>query len=75
MQDIHYHKESFFYSRFFIGFLVVIFGIFTYSIIKVHKKYTHAKSIRDDFRAELVEIEQQHTKLQKNITNLQPKCL
>ncbi len=30
----------------------------------------HAKTIRDDFQSELVQIEQQHEKLQKNIGNL-----
>ncbi len=70
MQGIHRHKESFFFSHFWVGVLVVVFGIASFSVSKMYKKYIHAKSVRNDFHAELLETQHQQAKLQENIDAL-----
>jgi cell division protein FtsB len=70
MQDIRHHKESFFYSRFWIAILVIFFVITAFSIYKMYRKYDHAKTIRDDFQIELLQTKQHQAELQKNIDSL-----
>lgn len=70
MQDIRHHKESFFHSRFWIGVLLIFFCITAFSVFKMFKKYTHAKTIRDDFQLELSETQKHQADLQKNIDAL-----
>jgi len=70
MQDIRKHKESFFHTRFWIVVLTILCIILSISLIKIYKKYSHAKSIRDDYRAELVQTNEQKLILEKNIENL-----
>ncbi len=67
MQDIRHHKESFYHSRFWIVVLLVICVILTISVIKIYLKYNHAKSVRDDYRAELAQVQQHEADLEKNI--------
>jgi cell division protein FtsB len=70
MQGIHRHKESFFFSHFWVGVLVVVFGIASFSVFKMYKKYIHAKSVRNDFHTELLQTQQKQAKLQENIDAL-----
>ncbi len=70
MQGIRHHKESFFHSRFWIVVLLIMCIVFTISVVKIYLKYTHAKSIKNDYRDELVQIKQHELDLQKNINAL-----
>lgn len=70
MQGIRHHKESFFYTRFWIVVLFVICIFLGIAVFKVYLKYTHAKSIRNDYRDELSQVEQHERDLQKNIDAL-----
>lgn len=70
MQGIRHHKESFFHTRFWIVVLVIICTLLTISVIKIAKKYSHAKSIRNDYQLELSQIQAHEKELQKNIDAL-----
>lgn len=70
MQGIKHHKESFFHTRFWIAVLLVICGVLSVSVYKIYKKYNHAKTIRDDYRAELEQVKDHRADLQKNIDAL-----
>jgi cell division protein FtsB len=70
MQDIRHHKESFFHTRFWIVILLLICGVLTLSVVRMVKKYVHAKSIRDDYAVELKQNQQHQAELQKNIVAL-----
>ena len=70
MQDIKHHKESFFYTRFWIVVLVIISILLSLSVIKIYRKYAHAKSIRDEYAGELVQIQKSRSMLQANIQAL-----
>lgn len=70
MQGIRHHKESFFYTRFWIVVLLVICILLGISVVKIYLKYAHAKSIRNDYQEELTQIKQHETDLQKNIDAL-----
>jgi cell division protein FtsB len=70
MQDVKHYKESFFYTRFWIVVLIVV-GIFLgISTVRAYKKYTYAKTIRDDYAQELVQVQQSKEVLEKNIHSL-----
>ena len=66
MQGIRHHKESFFYTRFWIVVLFIICILLGISVFKVYLKYAHAKSIRNDYRDELAQVKQHEMDLQKN---------
>ena len=70
MQGVRHHKESFFHTRFWIVVLIVICIILMISIIRISKKYIHAKSIRDDYQTELVQVQAHDAELKKNISAL-----
>lgn len=70
MQGIRHHKESFFYTRFWIVVLFIICILLGISVFKVYLKYAHAKSIRNDYRDELAQVKQHEMDLQKNIDAL-----
>ncbi len=70
MQGVRHHKESFFHTRFWIVVLIVICTILAISVVKISKKYAHAKSIRDDYQAELTQVQAHDAELKKNINAL-----
>lgn len=70
MQGIRHHKESFFHTRFWIVVLVLLCILLVTSVIKISKKYIHAKSIRDEYQAELTQATEHQADLQKNIDAL-----
>jgi cell division protein FtsB len=70
MQDIKHHKESFFYTRFWIVVLVIFSILLSLSVIRIYRKYAHAKSIRDEYAGELIQIQKNRNTLQANIEAL-----
>ncbi len=70
MQGIRRHKESFFHTRFWIVVLSVIAILFSISVVKIYQKFVHAKTVRNEYRDELAQIQGQQADLQKNITAL-----
>jgi cell division protein FtsB len=70
MQGIRHYKESFFHTRFWIAVLIVICTLLVISVVKISKKYMHAKSIRDDYQTELNQVESHEAELKKNINAL-----
>lgn len=70
MQGVRHHKESFFHTRFWIVVLIVICTLLVISVVKISKKYIHAKSIRDDYQAELTQVQAHEAELRKNIDAL-----
>jgi cell division protein FtsB len=70
MQDIRRHKESFFHSRFWIGFLIIICVICGFSTFRMYKKYVHAQQIKNDYSHELVQVQDHALTLKKNIDAL-----
>jgi cell division protein FtsB len=70
MQGIRHHKESFFYTRFWIVILLIISILLGISVFKIYRKHAHARSIRNDYRDELVQVKQHEIDLQKNIDAL-----
>jgi cell division protein FtsB len=70
MQGVRHHKESFFHTRFWIVVLLGICVMLTAAVIKMSRKYIHAKSIRDDYHKELVQNQGHEADLEKNINAL-----
>ncbi len=70
MQDIKHHRESFFYTRFWIVVLVIFSILLSLSVIRIYRKYAHAKSIRDEYAGELIQIQKNRNTLQANIEAL-----
>lgn len=70
MQGVRHHKESFFHTRFWIVVLLVICTLLIISVVKISRKYIHAKSVRDDYQSELTQVEAHKAELEKNISAL-----
>jgi cell division protein FtsB len=70
MQGIRHHKESFFHTRFWIVVLLIICTILIISVVKISKKYIHAKSVRNDYQTELNQVRAHEVELKKNIDAL-----
>ena len=70
MQGVRHHKESFFHTRFWIVVLLVICTILGAAVIKMVRKYAHAKTTRDDYHEELMEVQKHESDLEKNISAL-----
>lgn len=70
MQGIRHHKESFFHTRFWIVVLLIICTILIISVVKISKKYIHAKSVRNDYQTELNQVRAHEVELKKSIDAL-----
>lgn len=70
MQDIKYHKESFFHTRFWIVVLLIVAVLLSISVTRIYKKYAHAKSIRDEYILEFNQVQESKKVLEKNIQAL-----
>jgi cell division protein FtsB len=70
MQDVRRHKESFFHSRFWIGFLLTVCVILGLSTFRMYKKYIHAQQIKNDYYNELIQVQNHATVLKNNIDAL-----
>lgn len=70
MQDVRRHKESFFHSRFWIGFLLIICILLGLSTFRMYKKYVHAQQIKNDYHKELLQVQNHATELKNNIDAL-----
>ncbi len=70
MQDIKHHKESFFYTRFWIVVLVLFIALFTLPVLSIYKKYQHAQDIRNEYVVELEKNKNNKAKLEASIAAL-----
>lgn len=70
MQGIRKHKESFFHSRLWIVILVIVTIVLSIAVIKMYKKYAHAKDIYHEYTVELAQVEKNKQDLEKNIEAL-----
>ncbi len=70
MQDVRRHKESFFHSRFWIGFLLIVCVLLGLSTFRMYKKYVHAQQIKNDYYKELLQVQNHATELKNNIDAL-----